>query len=872
MSIAKAEHTPLMQQYHEIKDRYPDALLFFQVGDFYELFFADAQRAAAFLGITLTARGKNKGEPIPLCGVPVHAKDHYVAKLIKGGFNVALCDQLEVAVAGTVVKRGVTQVLTPGTLTDSKLLDAKSASYLFSFFPMEDQWGLIFGELMTAQLFATVIKAGDQKLLEAELIRFFPDEIVIPNTKEGKSLQPIFKRAGYCTTPIDFSANAVQEQPEVTAWLNTQFKPSLIEQITHHAALQSALYYFYAYVRRNQQSALEQQYNLTFYKTDDFLIIDPASQRNLELIKNNQGSAQHTLLSAMDGAISSMGSRMIRKWLMRPLVKQEPIEQRFDVVSFFVQEVALAQQMVDLLMIIGDVERVIGRIGLRRALRADFLALKRALRALPSLQHLLEQGSHIPLLAVIRAHIDNFESLYALLDTALHEQETDEWIIKAGFDIGLDSLRDLVMHSNQKIAALERNEQEATGIQSLKVRYNQVHGYYIEITKTNLDQVPAHYIRQQTLVGRERFMTPELQLLQHEILHAQSSIAKTEQEIFDRVKQDVSQYMGSLRRLSHALAHVDALLGFARIAYAQGYVRPTFNEERTIAITQGRHPVVEQMRDQVFIPNDTLLNDAQSLWIITGPNMGGKSTYLRQVALITVMAQCGSFVPAQQANVALIDRIFTRIGAGDDLVKGKSTFFVEMEETATICTQATRNSLIILDEVGRGTTTFDGLAIAQAVVEYIYTTIHARCLFATHYHELTLLHDTFPGIVNYYAASKKSAQGITFLYTIRAGIADGSFGVEVAKLAGMPASVVNRAELILEGLVQKELMGTEVPASDSASSSLIKDLKVQVATLEKEKEAQQGVQYLLAAVDVDNLTPRQALELVWQLKGETGLK
>jgi DNA mismatch repair protein MutS len=876
-----AKHTPLMQQYFEIRARYPDALLLFQVGDFYELFFDDAKKASAFLGIALTVRGKDNGDPIPLCGVPVHALDHYLTKLVKGGFSVAICNQLEEPTPGKLVRRGVTQVLTPGTLTDSKLLDEKSASYLFSFFPTENSWGLLFGELLTAQLFATVLPAEtSEKILESELSRFFPDEILLPRIAAAKKFQTRFSKLGYFTSMFDLDVTDHKEDELARSWIRDQFDKQLIETVEKQEAIRLALYYFYAYVRRNQESALSQFKTITWYRPDDFLLLDAATQRNLELVKNaHDGSRKNTLFSIMDHARTPMGSRMIKKWIQRPLINQDAIVQRQDAIASLLDDVVGTQQLEDVLSGLGDVERIVGRIALRRCHLNDFLSLNSALRLIPTLHELLADKTSLPLFAVIERHIEDFDDLYQILSGALNNDPSKDWIIKKGFDQELDTLRELVTNSSQAIVAMEKAEQEKTGIQSLKIRYNQVHGYYIEVTKTNLAFVPDHYVRQQTLVGRERYVTAQLQQLQSEIIRARTEINNVEQQIFERVKQRVMNHITPLRKLSHGLAHLDALFGFTRLAYNNGYVRPVFNQKRIISITAGRHPVVEQSVQNSFIPNDTLLDNAHSLWVITGPNMGGKSTYLRQVALITVMAQCGSFVPADKADLALLDRIFTRIGAGDNVAEGKSTFLVEMEETAAICTQATKNSLVILDEVGRGTSTFDGLAIAQSVVEYIHQTVGARCLFATHYHELTELQKHHKGIVSYYAASKRTEQGIIFLYKMIRGVADGSFGVEVAKLAELPGGVILRAQELLKEL-QEHGAGHQVARiSESRIDDAIiteyerslsdnKELRQQVQALHKQLQEAQLVVGRLQEVDYEHLSPRAAFDLIWQLKSQ----
>lgn len=870
--MVKEKCTPLMQQFHDIKKEYPDTLLFFQVGDFYELFFDDAKTAAAFLGITLTARGKSKGEPIPLCGVPVHARDHYLTKLVKGGFKVAICDQLEPPSPGRIVKRGVTQVLTPGTLTDQQLLDEKTASYLFAFVPTKDTWALLFGELLTGQLFATTIPAYNEKVLESELIRYFPDEVLLPETSLAKTFQSFFKKQGYYTSSV---AKQDEQQPEIDAWIANSFHESIVTAVKKQESLQLALYYFYAYVKKTHENALDHINSLHLYQADDFLILDSATQKNLEIIKNMQdGGRKNTLFSVLDNAATAMGSRMIKKWLLRPLVKQEAIEQRQQAIALLIQEVSMAQQLHDTLQSVGDIERIIGRIALRRGQINDYIGLLRALKKVPIIKQLVQPHIETTLFGIIDKHIGNFHSLEQLLITAINDDSTKDWLIKKGFDRYLDRLRELVHESNEKILYMERTQQEKTGINSLKIRFNQVHGYYIEITKTNLHLVPEHYIQKQMLAGRQRFTTPELQQLQGEIIQARTEIDSVEKQVFERVKVQVVSYISSLRKLSYGLAHLDALLGFSTAAYTNSYVCPQLNTKRIIEVVDGRHPVVEQTLAMSFIPNDTQLDNEQSLWIITGPNMGGKSTYLRQVALHCIMAQCGSFIPAQAANIALLDRIFTRIGAGDNVALGKSTFLVEMEETATICTQATKNSLVILDEVGRGTSTFDGLAIAQSVVEHIHATIKARCLFATHYHELTNLQQDHPGIVSYYAANKKTRDGIVFLYKMIHGVADGSFGVEVAKLAHLPDSVIERAQTLLYTLTNGH--NAQTIAKTGGDEQLIKEyervlyentqLKHYLDTAKKELKTQQAIKESLGNIDYEGLSPKQAFDFLWQLK------
>lgn len=865
--MSSAQHdqsTPLMQQYHEIKAQYPDTLLLFQVGDFYELFFDEAKTVATTLGIALTARGKHKGEPVPLCGVPVHALNHYVTRLVKAGFRVALCDQLENAVAGKMVRRGVTRVFTPGTLTDSALLDEKSSSYLLSFFPTDNgAWGFIFSELLTAQLFVTVVREPSEKILETELSRFFPDEVVLPRNASATRFASLFKKFGYFTS---FSMVVAEHEAYAAAWLESRLSTAHRALFHESRELMWALYSLYAYLSKNQAQALEQAWVVNAYQPDDFLQLDAATQKNLELVQSTTGNKAHTLFAAVDKALTPMGSRMIKRWLMRPLIKQPAIEQRYDALAALTANIVHFNDIQESLRQFGDVERIIGRIALERAQLADYVALAHALAQLPVLVQRLSRIPSTPLVHAIAQHLMGFDAVTRLLIRACNRDIHKDWIIAAGFDEHLDVLRDLVENSTQKMVTLEKQEQQRTGINGLKIGYNSVHGYYFEVTKTHAHLMPSDFTRYQTLVGKERFVNAALQQLYHEITLARSQVDEVERAVFDRVKQQVRAHVVPLRRMAYALAHLDALVGFADISYCHGYVRPSITHDRTVTIVAGRHPVVEQVLGNRFIPNDTTMHDNASLWIITGPNMGGKSTYLRQVALIAILAQAGCYVPAQSAQLPLFDRIFTRIGAGDDLAQGKSTFLVEMEETAAICTHATKNSLIILDEVGRGTSTHDGLAIAQAVIEYLFVTIRARCLFATHYHELAHLEIAFPGIVNYHAASQQSAQGMLFLYKMVRGVADGSFGIQVAHLAHLPVGIIQRARVLVQALNAKNVNIEDnqqayhlIISNSHSGDDGLNQLRAQAAQLE-------AIMAVLRTVDGDNLTPRQAFDLIWQLK------
>lgn len=860
--------TPLMQQYFDIKAQYPDTLLLFQVGDFYELFFEDAQVAAAFLCITLTARGTNNGEPIPLCGVPIHALDHYLIKLVKGGFRVALCNQLEEATPGKVVRRGVTQVFTPGTLTDEKLLSQKTASYIAFFVPGEQQSAIVFAELLTGQIAGTVIASAHMKDIEAELARFIPDEIVLPGDAASREYETFFKKRGYATTVCSYD---VHNDGAAQAWLERHFFVVVQKAIATHLELRTAVYLLYAYINKHQPDALTHVTSLYLYQHDEYVQIDPSTQQTLEIIANNRDrSERHTLFALLDNAVTPMGSRMIKKWLLRPLSKQQTIEQRLDAVACLVASSALRTKIVHALQGVGDCERIVGRIAVGRATVRDCIALGTVLGAVPVIKELLTQAHDVPLLAQIAGQLGACSAVKNIVDAAFDETREDEYKIKKGFDAYLDSVRERAQHGAELILALEQREQHATGINSLKVRYNNVHGYYIEITKTHSNSVPDYYKRQQTLVGKERYMTDELQQLASSIITAQHEIAALERETFAKIKQVLLEYSADLRKCAQALAHLDALVGFALTAYTHRYVRPTFNAERRFAIQAGRHPVVEAVSQRSFIPNDTYLDDEHAVMIITGPNMGGKSTYLRQVALISIMAQSGSFVPARSACLPLLDRIFTRIGAGDNVAEGKSTFLVEMEETAAICQQATERSLVILDEVGRGTSTYDGLAIAQAVVEYIYTHVKARCLFATHYHELHHLTEQYPAIVSYHAASSQTAKGIALLYTIVPGVADGSFGIEVAQLARLPHEVIVRAQELLRDLKQREEHhSVQMYTEHGSELQLVQEnaqLRRALHELNEQVAHQRKFMQIMHDINYDELSPKKAFDVLWAYK------
>ncbi len=850
--------TPLMQQYFAIKAQYEDTLLFFQVGDFYELFFDDAKIAAQALAIALTKRGKNQGEDIPLCGIPVHALNYYLTKLIKAGHRVALCQQLTKPIPGQVVERGITHVFTPATLTESSMLQDKSASYLLSCYPHQDKLTLLFGELLTSQLFGTIVSLDAPRSIEAELARFFPDEIIIPKTKESQQLSGYFKKLGYYVSFVEVADGQLNGALLPEPWI-INLGPKTESLITQTPGMSESIITLERYLARQNIVAHEQFKTLHVYQPDDYLIIDAATQRNLDIVQNSHdGSSKNTLLSVLDKAQTPMGSRTIKKWLTRPLVHKSAIEQRLEMVQALVSSVATQQKLEKLLSGIADLERIVGRIALGRALVIDYRGLRDSLGIIPEIKQLL---STLPcsLSTMLADRMHDFSALKNLLDASINDDPTHPYTIKVGFDHNLDHL--FALHKKGKVAFLEFEQAEvaSTNIGSLKVGFNGITGYYIEITNTHTEKIPERYQHVQTLANRKRFTTPELKQLEADLSRAEQELGAIEENVFARVKADVASYTQQLRALAQSIAYLDGLFGFAKTAHEFDYCRPVFHDNRSLIIRQGRHPIVEQATTQAFQANDLVLDDSQSTLIITGPNMGGKSTYLRQAALINLMAQCGSFVPAQSAALPILDRIFTRIGSGDNLAEGKSTFLVEMEETATICTQATHKSLVILDEVGRGTSTYDGMSLAQAILEHIHTVLKSKCLFATHYHELTALEEQKAGIKNYHLASKTVGENIIFLHTVLPGVAAGSFGLHVAKLAHVPKSIIARAQTLLN---QHMVDQKDVAAVHHSLSAHTNNNPTIIPA------RQHVVVSRLASIDCNTLTPKQAFDLVWELAAQ----
>jgi len=816
--------SPLMRQYRETKRGYPQAILFFRVGDFYEMFYEDAQEASRLLSIALTSRDKQSPVPVPLCGVPYHAASGYIAKLLKAGRTVALCEQVEdPKLAKGLVRREVVRLFTPGTLVDTEFLSPAESNYLAALSirtaPAQPPViGLAALEVSTGEFWVTEFQGPLAAAnLQDELVRLEPRELLFPAgpDRQTAALLGQIKGPRLCERPPDsFNPHAA-----VLA-LQHQFRVQTLESFGCRGltaaigAGGAVLQYF----RETQPtSPLDHIRRLTVRWNAETMRLDGPTIRNLELLKpmspddGSQQSRPATLLAVLDRTLTAMGSRLLRQWLLRPLIQCDHIRIRLDAVGELKDRVRERVALRAALREVQDIARLGSRIVLGLAGPRELLALKQSLTSLPEIAAQLAP-LRSALLVEARASWDDGRDLYDLLERAIQPDAPpsarDGNIFREGYDGGIDELRKASREGKNWIAALEVKERERTGIESLKVRYNQVFGYYIEVTKANLARVPADYVRKQTLVNAERFMTPDLKTLEERVTGSELKLLALEQELFSQLRDRLATEVSRLEAIADRLSMIDVLAGLAETAALNRYSKPTVDDSGTIAIRNGRHPVVEQLRDDAaFVPNDTILDlDANRLLILTGPNMAGKSTYLRQVALTVLLAQVGSFVPADDAHVGLVDRIFTRVGASDNLAGGQSTFMVEMVETANILNSATPRSLILLDEIGRGTSTYDGLSIAWAVAEHIHDRTHlgARTLFATHYHEMTQLELQREGIRNYRVAVQEQDGEVVFLRKIVAGGADRSYGIHVAKLAGLPDRVIDRAQTVLAQLEQPE--------------------------------------------------------------------
>jgi DNA mismatch repair protein MutS len=892
--------TPLMRQYAAVKKDHPTALLFFRLGDFYELFFDDAIVAAKELQITLTSRNKEKGIAVPMCGVPHHAAENYIGKLIRKGFKVAICEQVEDArLAKKLVRREVTRVVTPGTAADSSL-GAEDNNFLAALAQVGDRVGFAALDVSTGEFRATEFSGeGALRRVQEELEQLRPKELLYGSAAplfEAKNSRTLLGRASESPAPTQTgalhgpqprAAGATCTETPLDDWvfapdhaiplLENHFGVLSLEGfgLSGRAAAASAAGAILYYVRSTQRGSLDHVDRIGWYERQNCLVLDAVTVRNLELIEPLFAGtdAGVTLFRAIDDTATPMGKRLLRSWMLRPALDLGEINGRLDAVEAGVQATVAREELRRALDGVLDLERLLSRVALETANPRDVLALGSSLGKLPAIKAALGRVRS-QRLSALQQSLDDLNDLREHIDKTIVPEPpltfTDGGVIAAGVDRELDELRELSRNSKQVLAQIEQRERGRTGIASLKVKFNSIFGYYIEISKANLHLVPQDYDRKQTLVGAERFTTPELKEYEAKILDAQEKIVEIERRLFATLRTAIAGEAKRIRQTALALAEVDVLASLAHIAALRNYCRPQFEsdgvekagESGVLEIIEGRHPVIEQQElaggSDRFVPNDLYLNtNSHTIVLLTGPNMGGKSTYLRQTALIVILAQMGSFVPASSARLGVVDRVFTRIGASDNLARGRSTFMVEMTETAAILHTATARSLILLDEVGRGTSTYDGLAIAWAAIEYLHARVRAKTLFATHYFELTELAQQLSGVKNYHVSVKETGGGIVFLRKVEPGAADRSYGIEVAKLAGLPNEVVVRAREVLaeHESAEREVTGHLSPGATSPPTQLTIFTPISQPVLEKLRE-----------LDLNRLTPLEALNLLAELK------
>jgi DNA mismatch repair protein MutS len=868
--------TPAMRQYFEAKRQHRDAIVFFRMGDFYEMFYEDALTAARALELTLTSRSKDaSGGAIPMCGVPYHAADGYIARLVKKGFRVAVCEQMEdPRKAKGLVRREVTRVVSPGTLTDAGYLEAREPAFLMGIAPAESAPGygvalldLSTGEFTTAEYHGA---AGRQALAD-ELAILRPREIVAPDGFADAAALVSETRLGARVTSVDAWTFDLESSRRT---LLDQMKARSLEGFgldTHPAAVRAAGA-LVQYLRDTQKTDLSHVREIGFRAGADCLVIDATTIRNLEVLEAADGGRTGSLLHEIDRTQTAMGGRVLRAWLVRPLLALERIQDRLDAVEELAFRSTERAKVRDTLKAVHDVERLVARASLGIAGPRDLVALRQSLAVVPRVRLLLSE-LQAPLVKSLVAELDDLADLRDELERTLVEEPPpvarDGGAIRDGVDAALDEVRTISRSGKQHIAAMEEAERGRTGITSLKIRYNRVFGYYIEISKSNLGSVPADYHRKQTIAGGERFITPALKEYEEKVLGADERALDCEIAIFERLRGRVAAEAPRVQDTARGLATLDVLSALAETAAARNYTKPLMHAGDELVALDARHPVVERHVSDAFVPNDiTLDGTARQLIVLTGPNMGGKSTYLRQTALLCLMAQAGSFVPARSAKLPVIDRIFARVGASDNIARGQSTFMVEMQETANILHSATSRSLLILDEIGRGTATFDGLSLAWAVAEHLASGARARpkTIFATHYHELTDLADALPNVANFHVVVREWQDDIVFLRKVVPGRSDRSYGIQVARLAGLPPTVVARAREILNGLERDELSRGGRPSLNAAAS----DGTRQLGLFQVPPAVDDPVLGRLKALDIDNLTPLQALSLLAELKREAG--
>jgi DNA mismatch repair protein MutS len=855
----------MMQQYLETKEQCKDCILFYRIGDFYEMFFEDAEIASRELELVLTGRDCGLENRAPMCGIPYHAYEGYVSKLIEKGYKVGICEQMEdPALAKGLVKREIIRVVTPGTVLESSMLDEKKNNYIGCACLQQEGFSLSVCDISTGEFLTTSSPEGPSRLLD-ELSKYAPSELLLCGIgKDSRLVKQINERFSLLIDFISYDPKDTLKQ------LRERFKGDIDKLTSQQAECASFLY---KYISENQKSNLGHILKIKPYEVKDYLVLDSSARRNLELTETVRSkSRKGSLLWVLDHTETSMGSRLIRKWIEEPLIKYEAITKRQGAVQEFIDNVYVSSDIRAFLKNVYDIERLSSRISCGSANARDLVSLKQSLRELPDIKASLSSCKS-PMLQEMYNDFDTLEDVYKLIDKAIDDSPSltikDGGIIKSGYNEEVDKLHDAMAHGKEWIATLEQQEREVTGIKSLKVGFNKVFGYYIEITKSNLSNVPeGRYIRKQTLTNGERFITEELKKEEDLILGAEQKIIDLEYNLFVEVRERIASQIFRIQKTAAYVASIDVLLSFASVSFEYNYVKPEMTTDGSIEIKNGRHPVVERVIQGVFVPNDTLIDKKDNtIAIITGPNMAGKSTYMRQVALICLIAQMGCFVPAETAKLSIIDRIFTRIGASDDLSLGQSTFMVEMSEVSHILENATPDSLIVLDEVGRGTSTFDGLSIAWSVVDYICRKIGAKTLFATHYHELTELEGKLRGVKNYCVSVKEHGDDIIFLRKIIRGGADQSYGIQVAKLAGLPDEVVTKARGILDRLEESDINKKNQLEEAAVTTSLeAKDTqKPKAQQLNMFNFKDEELVEALREIDIMNITPIDAMNTLYKL-------
>lgn len=868
--------TPMMQQYLDIKEQYKDCILMFRLGDFYEMFFDDAVVASRELEIALTGRDCGLEERAPMCGVPYHSVDGYIARLIQRGYKVAICEQMEdPSQAKGIVRREVIKVVTPGTVTDTSMLDEKKNNYLVSIFAKKHMYGFAAVDVSTGYFATTRITWGNTlgKLLD-EIAKYSPAEI-ITNRGFFDSRTAAGQLTGRFSAYVSQLDEEYFEDSFCTELLNGHFGPDALPEEDAELCVNASGALLY-YLEQTQKSSPGHIQQITPYKLEEYMILDMTARRNLELTETmREKSRKGSLLWVLDRTMTSMGARMLRRWVEQPLINIGDINERLDAVAELKDKFMVRMELRELFRRVYDIERLISRIVLGNANCRDLIALKNSIGQIPYIKKMLENcGSE--LISKNNSLMDELDDMYGLIESSIVEDPPisvkDGGIIKSGFNEEVDRLRDAAANGKEWILSIESKEREKTGIRNLRIGYTKVFGYYIEVTKSYFHLVPQEYIRKQTLANCERYITQELKEMEETVLGAESSVVDLEYQLFVDIRQRVASQTARIKQTAKCIAELDVICSLAEVADRENYCKPAVTDDGVIRIEGGRHPVVEKMLEAgAFVPNDTLLDmDENRLAVITGPNMAGKSTYMRQVALIVLLAQIGSFVPADSAVISIADRIFTRVGASDDLAAGQSTFMVEMSEVAAILENATEKSLLVLDEIGRGTSTFDGLSIAWSVIEYISDTerVGSRTLFATHYHELTELEGKLPGVKNYCIAVREEGDGIIFLRKIIRGGADGSYGIQVAKLAGLPQSVTERAKELL-----KELEAADISKKRARNRNKAIEGQVEFFIPENpEGRIADEILEELRSVDISTLTPLDALNVLYrfQLKARKG--